>query len=394
MFLKKIIQNKITFKSILLIQFFFLSTLSFAESTCQITTTAIQKASQIRGLKQKFKVPCELHNQDEVRKFIQGEVDKQTNTEKFTNEEYSLKFITFLPKDFDYRKTIVELYTTQIGGYYNPETKQYVMAAWLPEIMQEPIAVHELTHALQDQYYDLTKLTDTKKMTTDEALAVQALIEGDATVVMTDFSMRGLGKELKDTPNVESFMMQNVLGMGLTAGLANVPETIKFSMLFPYTSGMRFAHALLRKGDYKEIDKAFDVNALPRSTQEILHPEMYKGERAPKNYYDEAGSGGKKEYLYRDTMGEFIISSILSQANDPKLSSEIASGWVDDIVEKKKNDVGSDVWSWKTTWKDAKHAQMFYEAFKKCDLKQKHGTPSFTRHVGEPKGVEVVIEGL
>lgn len=382
-------------KNFIFFIFLLVSEISIADTTCQITTSAIQKASQIRGLKQKFRVPCELHNQDEVRKFIQGEVDKQTNTEKFNNEEYTLKFITFLPKDFDYRKTIVDLYTTQIGGYYNPETKQYVMAAWLPEIMQEPIAVHELTHALQDQYYNLTKLTDTKKMTTDEALAVQALIEGDATVVMTDFSIRGLGKTLKDSPDVESFMMQNVLGMGLTAGLTNVPETIKYSMLFPYTSGMRFAHALLRKGDYKEIDKAFDVNALPRSTQEILHPEMYKGERKPKDYYADEGITEKKEYLYRDTMGEFVISSILSQANDPKLSSEIASGWVDDVVEKKRNQDGSDAWSWKTTWKDAKHAQMFYEAFNKCDLKQKQpGTPSFTRHVGRPQGVEVVIKGL
>ena len=46
--------------------------------------------------------------------------------------------------------------------------------------------VHELTHALQDQRFDLTKLDDTVE-TEGEDFALTALVEGDATSVEDDY---------------------------------------------------------------------------------------------------------------------------------------------------------------------------------------------------------------
>ena len=46
--------------------------------------------------------------------------------------------------------------------------------------------VHELTHALQDQHFDLTKL-DRGVETSGEDFALTALVEGDATSVEDDY---------------------------------------------------------------------------------------------------------------------------------------------------------------------------------------------------------------
>ena len=46
--------------------------------------------------------------------------------------------------------------------------------------------VHELTHALQDQHFDLTKLDDAVE-TSGEDFALTALVEGDATSVEDDY---------------------------------------------------------------------------------------------------------------------------------------------------------------------------------------------------------------
>ena len=52
--------------------------------------------------------------------------------------------------------------------------------------------VHELTHALQDQYYDLEKLIK-QADNTDKETAIKYLVEGEATYVMTIAQLEKMG---------------------------------------------------------------------------------------------------------------------------------------------------------------------------------------------------------
>ena len=79
----------------------------------------------------------------------------------------------------------------------------------MPAAFQTTIAVHELTHALQDQYFDLQKFVDAKTENSDLLLAHSALVEGDATAVMIDYdriAFLGL-KPLATEPNVEAVLL-------------------------------------------------------------------------------------------------------------------------------------------------------------------------------------------
>jgi hypothetical protein len=64
------------------------------------------------------------------------------------------------------------------------------------------------------------------------------------------------------------------MGMYVTGNTSTVPKLITSTLIFPYTSGFRFAHYLARNGNgYESIDKA--LKNPPTSTREILFPDQY-----------------------------------------------------------------------------------------------------------------------
>ena len=289
---------------------------------------------------------------------------------KMANEEIIYKAIGMIPDTFSYKKGLVEFYLSQIGGYYDPDKKHFIMAGWMPDIMQTTVAVHELTHALQDQYFNLDKFIFDKQDNSDEALARSALVEGDATAVMLDYARELSGQgSISEESNVEAFMLQTVLSVSLIAANANVPKSLQSMLVFPYTSGLRFVHRLLQDGGYKRIDRAF--KSPPRSTEEILHPEKYF--KYNKDFIDVSEDDVKDERLgsgyeleYSDILGEFGISAMLSTCiKDGDTVSKASEGWGGDRVAVLRKDTKKSV-VWRTHWDSSKDADEFYETYSKC----------------------------
>lgn len=326
---------------------------TFASPSCDIAASIIKSVSLIRGLIQKHTVPCAIQMQGEVKKFLLDAIENKIPKEKIENEEKLFKAIGFLPQNFNYKEGLIELYTSQLGGYYDPDANRYVMAGWLPDAMQPTIAAHELTHALQDQYFDLSTFTDEEKLTTDELLARSALLEGDATAVMTDYQKKLMGQPLlaKDK-NIDNLLLSNIIGASFMAKNTGAPESLQMMLFFPYTSGFRFAHSLLIKGGYKEIDNAF--KSPPTTTKEILHPELF-GEVLISDPIKGDSDG------YRDRFGEFFISALLGMYSRNKgEAAEAANGWMNDTAVREKNGKVS----WKTEWNTTKDAEQFLTMYK------------------------------
>jgi hypothetical protein len=309
-----------------------------ADSDCSLADSAINKVVEIRGLVLKNRVACTSQDKNFVRKYISKQIDKDYTKIAIEFEESIYKALGLLPVEFNFKEDLLSIYLSQIGGYYDPEKKQYVMASWMPEILQETTAVHELTHALQDQYFNLENFLKNKVLTSDETMARAALIEGDATAVMYDHTRKLFGQEpLSDLKSIDSILFQQVLGIMLTPELSTAPESIKFSMLFPYTSGLRFAHALLRSGGYNKINEAFTDP--PSTTEQILHPELYLN-KTKSTYRDVTPSEVLKEFNFSDqkiiksdVLGEFVWSIVLGQGNQDKAKKALAAaGWAGDRI--------------------------------------------------------------
>jgi hypothetical protein len=114
-----------------------------------------------------------------------------------------------LPEGTDYQQLILNLLTEQIEGFYDPDQKTFFIASWLPVEGQESVMVHELTHALQDQYFDVKKILDEARQSENDdlILAQQALLEGDGLVVMLQHLLNPLKRHFSNEPNL-AFVMK------------------------------------------------------------------------------------------------------------------------------------------------------------------------------------------
>lgn len=357
----------------------YLTNKSKEQSECVIAQSAIEAASRLRGLSVKREVPCQLKSRVEVEKFLRDTVSKRSSRDRIEKEGEVYRLLGIIPKDYDYFNGVISLYTDQLGGYYDIERKCYGMADWMPSAMQMPIAVHELTHALQDQHFDLVKITHVENGISDELLARTAVIEGDATAVMLDYARELSGQpRISQEDSVSAFMVQNITGAMLSPSFHHAPATIQASLIFPYVSGLNFVHVMLKKGGFRQVDEVL-LN-LPKTTAEILHPKRYLAEKKPfEEVSDPRPVSGielaQNDPVYSDRFGEFLTATWLSTWLGPREGSVAASGWRGDKLAlyflKQKKEA---VLLWELVFDDEKDSTQFFEAVSRA-YGQRFGRP-------------------
>lgn len=335
------------------------------DADCRIADTAIEISKSLRKLSMKQEVPCKLQSRPQVEKYLRDTLTEKIPPGRIADEGKVYEILGLVPPGYDYLNSLIKLYTEQLGGYYDPETHSYVMADWLPEAMQMSIAVHELTHALQDQHFHLEDFIDETNDPSDKLMARSALVEGDATLVMFEFTRQASGQPpLMDEKSVSAVMMQNIAGAMMSASLSNAPPALQAMLIFPYVSGLRFVHAIAKERGVRGIDDAF--RSPPASSEEILHPELYLRKKKsftipalPPPPTDAPQVSGKAPF--EDTLGEFAISALLGTYIPAPDSSRAASGWGGDKLGYfPPADGRGAVLLWRTAWDTPKDAKEFF----------------------------------
>ena len=161
-----------------------------------------------------------------------------------------------------------------------------------PVSVKKPVLAHEIFHAVQVQEWDTAKLLDSKTLPTDRLLAHQALLEGDATIVMMQYMIGGLnqGEEmLSATLDQTKYGMLRQLGMsaklavftGGSANFANAPRYVKRSLVMPYVMGAEFIWSLRKEANMTWSDINDIYKKPPSTTEHILLPETFWKRREP-----------------------------------------------------------------------------------------------------------------
>ena len=126
---------------------------------------------------------------------------------------------------------------------------------------------HELDHALEDQRFGLR---EEDRPSDDGALAAQALAEGSATAVMTEYAARYL----------DAFELLSAAG-AIDPGADDVPDVLLEQLTWTYTGGQRFVSALRElAGSWKLVDYALSERP-PATTEQVLHPRKYVTDERP-----------------------------------------------------------------------------------------------------------------
>jgi hypothetical protein len=282
--------------------------------------------SEITGLKLRTPLKKSLRSREEIRAYI----IKQMNEDKNPAERYagarSAEAFGLLPKGFDFDTFMVNVLTEQVEGLYDPKAREFYIADWSPLEDQRMVMAHELTHALQDQYFDIEAWEKAARPNDDAELARDALLEGSATAAMVDYLMLGTGKSLKDVPDFDPSILLGDLGS--SPMLQKAPPFIKDSLTFPYLNGMAFSIAILKSTGWSGLPDLFAKP--PVSTQQILHPALYRSGRIPKAVTlprIEKQLGGNWSKLDENVMGEFGWKEVLKQFLDAGRAKAMTAAW-------------------------------------------------------------------
>ncbi len=240
---------------------------------------------------------------------------------------------------------LTRLYARQVVGFYDPGEKRFFVvperfgaaagaAGETGDLLEESLLVHELTHALQDRRLGLKRRIDALKDDSDGLLALQALLEGEATVVMADALVARLPEDSRGLVSSD-LVAETLQGLGTSdvEGADGVPEFFVKELLFPYASGTEWVRRRRDAGGWAAVDAAY--GRLPATTSEILHPERYPWSRPllpdrlrPGAADVPAGS----DILFSDTLGEWALRFLLEEAGAGEDAADAAASWQDDRV--------------------------------------------------------------
>ena len=328
----------------------------------------VQNVSRLRGLTPKTPVKMGVKSKEEIAKFLNEHVQDTLEVEELVGEGKMLHKVGLIPPSMDYKEFTLKLLTEQVGGYYDPEKKTFFIADWLPVDQQKPVMAHELTHALQDQHFDLQKYTEEERKlhNDDKVLARQAIFEGDAMAVMLDFLLEPAKRNFASLPDLVFIMRSQFELMDEQFAVFKIaPVYMKETLLFPYGYGAAFLQKLWAKSpSWDAVNKLY--GNLPVSSEQVMHPEKYletRDDPKPVAFEDPVqrlGEGWKA--VYRNVLGEFTIDLLLRVELSEAEASKASIGWGGDQVLLLENESGADAVFAATTWDTSDDAEEFYQA--------------------------------
>jgi len=292
----------------------------------------------------KDQVKRKLVDRDEVVAFIRKHMEEDDDAQRLRRSELVLKKFGLLTHNFDLQTFLVALLREQVAGYYDPQAKTVNLLDWIEAEQQKPVMAHELTHALQDQSFGLEKYmkagaadlaTSQADPTVDDiendeaSTAHQAVVEGQAMVVLIDYELAPVGQSVIDSPQIVDALKAGMLvGTADSVEFRNAPLYIKEALTFPYRYGLDFEAELLTK---MGKDKAYAgvFRNPPRSTREIMEPAAYlAGEKLePMRLPDFKKDFKSYEKFDVGAVGEFDVAILIDQYAGGEASKRLYPHW-------------------------------------------------------------------
>ena len=222
----------------------------------------------LRQLRFKHPVPLVVKTPDEAQAMMEADLMRDYTDNRLEADAVAGALTGLFPAGLDLKAASLKLLKSQVAGFYDPHGKEMVLVEggddlgiWNSaaqfmiqrDVVGEMLLAHELTHALQDQNFDLESSLDKVKDDDDRTLALKSVAEGDATISgfayavgrMDDSTADALANNLKQLPQA------------LEAQAPNTPEGLSVPLLFQYSDGVRFVAEAYRRGGWPAVDALY-----------------------------------------------------------------------------------------------------------------------------------------
>jgi hypothetical protein len=243
-------------------------------------------ASHDTGLPITHKVKRNLITRESVERYVDKRMKDDKDAQRLEQSRLVLEKFGLLPPGYDLHTEFLRLLGEQVAAYYDPKSKSVNLLDWVQPDIQKPVLAHELTHALQDQKINLEKWElagakdnspqpDQQEQVAEEAQAArQCVTEGQAMVVLVDYTLAPIGKNILSAPEIVDVMRGSMADNKDSPVFAAAPMFLRESLLMPYTFGLEFVRAVLAKNG-KEAAYLGMLENPPIDTRQIMQPETY-----------------------------------------------------------------------------------------------------------------------
>jgi hypothetical protein len=211
---------------------------------------------------------------ERLRAHFERRLAQDTPPEQARAQDAAFAQLGLLPPGETLAGGLLATLEQQARGYYDPGQDTFYLTQGVPDVGLEVVVAHELTHALDDQHFDIEALL--RRARDDDAqLALSALLEGSGTLVMAHYLTQEIAAGRLPPDTREAIQSREAPA---AARLAATPPFFQRTLTAPYLLGLMFglrgdlarlAHAL----DPRDLDRAFADP--PVSTEQVLHPEKY-----------------------------------------------------------------------------------------------------------------------
>ncbi len=361
----------------------------------ELTEELMEVTEDLRGLDFIHDLAVELVTAEEIAAIIAVLLDEELSPEddRIYSELYI--FLGLMPRGSSLREDYQSMTEEQVAGLYDPDEKCFYvvdvdmdamigsllgedlgvlgnflsgvlqgLGGGLEDFMTNVVIVHELTHALDDQHYDIQGTMESlSDLNSDDAqLAYQSLIEGNASRIMNEYSADMMGVD------TELLGELSEMSMGFAESLMDYNPFLERIMLVPYLQGEVFVKHVIAQDGPGGLEDVF--RDPPRSMEQVLHPERYTPNRDYPSYTAEPDlskvlNGWEPEAT--DTFGELLISLMFElQTGDVATAMRTALGWDYDVITSWRSPGNDLAIAWVTIWDSEDDAEEFFSNY--CEL--------------------------
>lgn len=258
-------------------------------------------ASKLSGLKAKQKVKLVYVSGRAIEAQAVKILDRDYPSDQQAYDETVYRALGLLSASEPLRPALLDAQVRGVRGLYDPVTHTLYVRKGAD--VREAV-LHELVHALQDQTFNLRRLSELRRGRRDAGLAASAAVEGSASLA-TDLT-RSLS-----TRTLASH------------GGSHARIFLALEAAFPYSTGIRFASTLKNLGGNTAVYGS--LRRFPETTEQIFHVDAFLSREAPAAVALPDVAGGMT--LDRtDTWGELDMRALLAVFQIPRLD-HVGEGW-------------------------------------------------------------------
>ncbi|HEV7366111.1 MAG TPA: hypothetical protein VGN76_09735 [Gemmatimonadales bacterium] len=302
------------------------------------------------GLRFKSPPRSALRTRQQVRAYLVQKLDEELPTPRMRGLETAYRLFGLLPDALELRQLLLDLYTEQVAGYYDPDSATLFGVVGADPAQLRLVLAHEMVHALQGQYLHLDSILH-ETSNNDRLTAAQAVLEGQATLVSID--VLASGQPVSSTPEFWQLYREQVREQQSSMPVfARAPLVVREALIFPYLAGAEFMHWWASSPLRDSVPYG---PRMPVSTEQILSPDRYARGDAPVDIRFPADSG----VLYEDVLGESEIRVLMARlAGTSEVRATGPIGWGGDRYRVYGTPLGPAL-VWYVVWDDKKSADRF-----------------------------------